>query len=176
MAILKKGKRALPIKKAVASEPKKIAKSVKTTAATRGATAERDEWGITAGTDQSIILEEMIKGGADKHAIIERCNERFAGQTTSGGKPKPVSTVVNQLIHAMTARGFTVESTWRFVPPADGKLKPAAPRKRAATPAPEKSKPGLSKSRPKLPVKKTAASATTKGHKKMPLLKRSKAS
>jgi hypothetical protein len=120
---------------------------------------ERNEYGITVGSDQDIILREMIAGGADKHEIIERCNVLFAGRTTSGGKPKPVSTVVNQLIHAMRAKGFKVESTWRIIPPAEGVQKPSAPARsmtKKDTAAPTK---GLVR----LPATKKTGPRTTAG-------------
>lgn len=85
----------------------------------------RNEYGLRPDSDVAIVLEEMVKGGADKHEVATRLTKRFENSTTKSGKPKPVSTVMNQVIHAFKERGFTVESTWKFLPPADGVLLPA---------------------------------------------------
>lgn len=148
MKILKSTKRTLPTRgvtgtaKVTASSPSKKTSSARTPAKASKATAtkkesierERDEHGITAGTDQSIILAEMVQGGESKHAIIERCNTLFDGKVTTGGKPKPISTIVNQLVHLMAARGYTIESTWKLVPPAPGTvIAPIARKARKAS-------------------------------------------
>lgn len=162
MPIIKK--RALPAKRTKTTAPSKapvakkkaITKNPTTPKVVRQSRADKDEFGITVGSDQSVILAEMVKGGADKHDVIERCVKMFEGQKTSGGKPKPVSTVVNQLLVAFKERGFTVESTWRFVPPAE--LKPAAPRQRATKTAAASAPPA----RKALPKKKATSGAPAK--------------
>jgi hypothetical protein len=103
-----------------------------TTTVTSASTTEveRNQWGYRVDSDVAVVLEEMMAGGPDKHSIAMRLAERFKEHKTKTGASKPVSTVMNQVQKHMLARGFTIESTWRLVPPADGVLKDAPRRTR----------------------------------------------
>jgi hypothetical protein len=99
----------------------------------------RDAYGFRLGSDVSVVLEQLMTGGASKREVASRISKLFAGQQTRGGKPKPVSTIMNQVEGQMKARGFRVESNWRLVAPEDGIIspkpvrakKPTSPKKRA---------------------------------------------
>lgn len=135
---------------------------------------ERDEYGITVGTDQSRVLAQMIQGGTTKHDVVLRCDKMFEGETTTGGKKKPTSTIVNQLLRAMLPRGFRIESTWRVVAPEPGSLaKP--PVKRVVRKAVTKK---ADETTPEAPATKTVKPRVLKSAKPrtMPKSKRSKAS
>lgn len=130
MAILKKKTATLPMKKAGVAKsapakktPMKKAASPKVASVPKEV-IERNEWGIATSSDQARVLAQMIEGGVDKHSVIVRCDEMFNGEVTSGGKPKPSSTIMNQLIRGLTQRGFTVQASWKFIPPENG-LTPA---------------------------------------------------
>jgi hypothetical protein len=138
-----------------ATPPPTTQPTTETTASGVKSQTERNEYGYRVDSDVAIVLEEMMTGGEDKHAIAERLAKRFEGQTTKSGRPKPVSTVMNQVQSQMVQRGFTVESTWRLVPPENGVLQEAPKRTRTA--AVKSVKPKLRSSKPsslgKLPVK-----------------------
>lgn len=92
-----------------------------------------DPYGFRKGSDISVVLAELLKGGESKHHVATRISEVFEGRQTKGGNPKPVSTVMNQVENLMRARGFQVESSWKLVPPANGIIaKPPRARKARA--------------------------------------------
>lgn len=131
MPILKQKAKALPaVKKKTTTKPAATEPAAAKPKRVHPRTSHRNEYGIAIGSDQEAVLNEMIVGGADKHEIVERCNRLFAGRLTSGGKPKAITTVVNQVIRRMTEKGFVVESYWRIVPPSVG----GWPEKTDATP------------------------------------------
>lgn len=158
MPILKKTGTKLPIKKPSVSKPKNVTNKAplkKAAAPAKAPTPKvvRNEFGIAADSDQARVLAKMIEGGVDKHEVIVRCDEMFAGEVTSGGKPKPSSTIMNQLIRSLSARGFTVVSEWKFIPPVGG-LTPAPRKLRASAPKTGDTKASPKKALGKLPVKK----------------------
>lgn len=92
-------------------------------------TIARNQYGYRVDSDVAIVLDELMAGGADKHTVAARIAKRFEGQTTRSGRPKPVSTIMNQVESQMKQRGFTIESMWKLVPPADGEIGPKPKRK-----------------------------------------------
>lgn len=96
-------------------------------------TPDRDEYGYRRGSDVSVVLDELLKGGTDKHDVARRISARFQGRTTRGGKQKPISTVMNQIQNEMVKRGFRVQSSWKLLPPANGVVLPRPARTRKAT-------------------------------------------
>lgn len=88
----------------------------------------KDPYGYRMGSDVQVVVEELLKGGADKHDVAQRILNRFGEQTTRSGKPKPVSTIMNQVLEQMLARGFVIKSTWTLAPPEDGVIGPRVPK------------------------------------------------
>jgi hypothetical protein len=117
---------------------------------------EDEHYGFRPGSDVAIVLEELIRGGDNKHDVANRIARRLEDRRTKGGNPKPVSTVMNQVQSQMTARGFTVQSGWRLVPPVDGVLGPRPKRKVYAK---KKMAPTI-KSKVVMPPRKKVAVAT----------------
>jgi hypothetical protein len=80
-------------------------------------TAGYDEHGFVNGTDSSILVEELIAGGVDRGEIAARALERME-PTTRSGQPKNLSSLTTNLLAKLSEKGYTVESSWRLVPPA----------------------------------------------------------
>lgn len=78
------------------------------------------------GSDLAVVWEEILKGGSSRREVLARIHERFKGATTRGGNPKPAATIMNQVIARALDAGYTVEESWRLVPPS-GDAAPFAP-------------------------------------------------
>lgn len=83
-----------------------------------------DKYGFKMTSDAHIVIEFLMAGGASKHEIARKLEERFDGILTRTGFPKPITTIMNQVENTMLSRGYRVESHWRLVPPADGAIGP----------------------------------------------------
>lgn len=72
--------------------------------------------GFAVGTDSQVIATELLKGGADRSEIIERCAKKLP-PTSNRGTPKPVANMVASVLGKMKDQGYTIESTWVLTPP-----------------------------------------------------------
>jgi hypothetical protein len=105
--------------------------------------------GTTIGTQSWVIATEMAAGGEGKGEVIDRIKARVP-ETTRSGTPNPIAQRVNTVLTQLRQKGWTVEESWKLVPPAEGEApKPKAPAKKPAKKAASKTK--------KAPAKKTAA-------------------
>lgn len=104
-----------PAKKTAAKKVSKVAAPAKKTRG--GVTREMDEvTGFAIGTDSHIIAEALVEGGESRQDIIEYLRENMNTETRNGTE-KPVANLVSAIINKMLDRGFTVESSYRLVPP-----------------------------------------------------------
>lgn len=67
-------------------------------------------------SDLAIVWEEVQKGGSSRREVAENCRKRFEGRTTASGKPKPVSTLLNQVVSRALASGYVIKESWQIVP------------------------------------------------------------
>jgi hypothetical protein len=116
-----KPKNSTPVK----SVPKKSA-SKKTTKVQKpaskrgGVNREMDEvTGFATGTDSQYIAETLMEGGESRQEIIETLREELDTETRNGTE-KPVANLVSGIVNKMLERGFTIESSYRLVPPVKG--------------------------------------------------------
>lgn len=115
-------RKAPPVKKVAAKKvPAKPIKKVaaKAERAPRADWREYDENGFMVGSASATIADILIAGGESRNDINARVAEAI-GDTTRTGQPKNTAAVVSGMIHKLLARGFTVESSYRLVPPAKG--------------------------------------------------------
>jgi hypothetical protein len=131
----KKIKKVTPVKKTVvkrketatpsASSPKKTAPKKAVKAApkpkvaevTSSAGREFDAHGFVVGSDSSKIVAELLAGGSGRSEVSARI-ESILGGATRYGNDKNVSSLVSGLLGRLKERGYTVEQTWRLVPPS----------------------------------------------------------
>lgn len=84
----------------------------------------RDELGYALGSDMHVAVQELLKGGEDRREISDRVAKAFGKQLTRNGRPKPVSTIINNALRQLTRRGYRIEASWKLVPPEDGFIVP----------------------------------------------------
>lgn len=103
-------------KRTTTSRPvKTVAKP--TTAPKTGPNRVVDETtGFAVGTDSHVIAMELLKGGADRAEIIERCAAKLP-KTSNRGTPKPVANMVASVLGKMKDAGFTISSSFVLEPP-----------------------------------------------------------
>lgn len=107
------------VKKAEAKAKKSSAKK---TGELAGNGQPLNEYGFVPGTDTDLILKAMMQGGASRVAVnemAEKMIENKNGLLTRSNKTKNVPSLVSALLARLIERGFTVESHWKIVPPAD---------------------------------------------------------
>jgi hypothetical protein len=78
------------------------------------------------GTDMYTAFEEMQKGGASRTDVSQRLAEMWSDVKTRNGNTKPVSTIMNHVSRRAKANGWTIEQTWKLVPPAESDVTKAA--------------------------------------------------
>lgn len=131
-------KKAAPATK-TASKRAAAKKTTKAPAKERAYTRELNLHGFVPGSDTAHIVDALLEGGADRHDVTAKAIDRIEktnGIETRGGNTKNVPSLISGLLTRLEAKGYTVESTWRLVPPADvaaDMKKAAASEKRAAT-------------------------------------------
>lgn len=81
--------------------------------------------GFITDTDQDIIAKELLAGGDSRAEIVERVTG-LLDEYTREGNPKQTVNLVGNVILKLLKRGWTIESSYRLVPPRK------TPRKRAA--------------------------------------------
>ena len=69
------------------------------------------------GSDAEVVWGFIQAGGASRKEVQEKIEAHFAGVVTRGGQPKPISTVMNQVIRRAVADGWVFDSTWKMVKP-----------------------------------------------------------
>lgn len=102
---------------------KKASKSSGTSAKERTpSTREFDPFGFVKGGDSSIIAHALVEGGFDRKDVNDKIVaeiEKTNGIETRGGGTKNVPSLVSGILSRLEEKGYTVESEWRLVPPAD---------------------------------------------------------
>lgn len=101
------------------------------------AAPELDEvTGTTIGSQAHVTATELMKGGASKAEVMERLKDLLP-KTTRTGRDNPIPQKVHTMVSQLLKRGFTVESSWKLVPPGEstqngrGKAKGSSTRARA---------------------------------------------
>jgi hypothetical protein len=74
--------------------------------------------GFTVGSDQAIIVDAMVAGGADRVDVANKALKKLPEKTTRDGNEKNVSSLMSALIKRLLGEGYKIESNWRLVPPA----------------------------------------------------------
>lgn len=144
--------KAVKTTKQVAKKPQK--KAAPASVPTQRTGREYDEHGFVIGSDSSRIASIMLEGGESRSEINEKIATALAGPTRYGND-KNVSSLVSGLLGRLKEKGYTVESSWRLVPPSsNGSQKPAKVLTGSGTTP-----------KAKRPAKK-ASSAKTKGSRK----------
>lgn len=72
--------------------------------------------GFVKGTDQAKIADLLIKGGAGRADIVEKAKEVIDG-TNRNGNPKPVGTMVSNVIRKLQDNGYVVKETIKATKP-----------------------------------------------------------
>lgn len=67
------------------------------------------------GSDAKTVFEFMLAGGDTRAAITAALQDHYKDQTTRGGQPKPVTTIMNAVLTRALNAGYTIESHWRLV-------------------------------------------------------------
>lgn len=130
-----KPRAATKSKAAAKPAPKAKAKAAPVESTPRG---ERGLHGFYEGTDSALIAEALVEGGESRGEVIENAAakiEAVSGLTTRKGTEKAVASMTSGILHGLLKKGYTVEQSFRLVPPADiaAELKKAAAaEKRAA--------------------------------------------
>lgn len=78
---------------------------------------EMDEHGFVVGSDSSKIAAILLEGGSGRAEVNEKIAAAIASPTRYGND-KNVSSLVSGLLARLKERGYTVEQTWKVVPPS----------------------------------------------------------
>jgi hypothetical protein len=119
--------------------------------------ADRGVFGFAKGSNQDLAAHALVAGGTSRTDIINDLRAKDTSKTASG-TDRNWSAIVGTTQNILMARGYTVEATFRLIPPvtqdgdgdtpalpvtkvaADATAKPRAARK-AAAPKPKPAKP-----------------------------------
>lgn len=71
--------------------------------------------GFRPNTDRAKVAAAYVEGGVSRSEINNALREGLG--ETSNGSPKNVDLLGSQVLAELKARGYTVESSWRVVPP-----------------------------------------------------------
>jgi hypothetical protein len=72
--------------------------------------------GFREGSDSAIIVDILVAGGLDRQEINDKIAAAINTQTRSG-RSKNIPSLVSGLLSRLEQRGYTVESSWRVIPP-----------------------------------------------------------
>lgn len=162
-AVKKASKKVVAKKKGVKKVAPGVVKKASLKTTTKKATPKRtlEDMGVdfAAGSDMAIAWEIIQEGGESRQDVAKKLEAKFGDRTTRNGKPKPISTIMHQVIKRALASGYVMEQQWRMVP---GPSTTAPSTSDEATPA--KSAPA--KKVGKKVVKKKAAKKVVKKGKK----------
>lgn len=89
----------------------------KKTKRTREPWGDFNEHGFRIGSDSAAIVDIMIAGAFDRNEINALSEDAVGGETRNGN-PKNVPSLVSGLLSRLQEQGYTVESSWRLVPPS----------------------------------------------------------
>lgn len=78
---------------------------------------ELDAHGFVPGTDSSVIVAELLKGGKDRGDINASVAKKIGG-TTRNGTERNVPALVSGVLNKLLEQGYKIESTYTVVPPA----------------------------------------------------------
>jgi hypothetical protein len=99
------------------SAREKVQKVAKPASKRGGANREMDEvTGFATDTDSQFIAEALMEGGETRQDIIDWLKDNMEGETRNGTE-KPIANLVAGVYNKLLDRGFTVEATYRLVPP-----------------------------------------------------------
>jgi hypothetical protein len=87
---------------------------------------QTNEHGLVPGSDTATMLDIMLEGGTDRNDInsqVEKAIKKSTGLQTRAGNDKNIPTMVSSLLSRMQEKGYTIESSWVLVPPAEGSKK-----------------------------------------------------
>lgn len=142
----KPAKKKAAVKKATSTGPakKKAAKKVavvpkkkaapKTGATGRSLPRDLNEHGFVKGSNSEKIVEEMLAGGESRQDVADRLRKSIK---SANGKTVNAPALMSGLLHRLEGRGYTIESTWKLVPPTPAS-KAAATRRAKKTAKPPK--------------------------------------
>jgi hypothetical protein len=74
--------------------------------------------GFRVGSDSAIIVDLLVAGGLDRQDINEKVAAAI-NPVTRSGRNKNIPSLISGLLARLEERGYTIESSWRLVPPAD---------------------------------------------------------
>ena len=130
--------------KAKATEVKPKAKANASAAEKTTTPRELNVHGFTPGGDSALIVDALVAGGASRKEVNENAAaaiEKANGLTTRSGGEKNIPSLTSAILSRLRDRGYTIEESWRVVPPADIQdqmKKEASAAKRRATRAAKK--------------------------------------
>ena len=89
-----------------------------------------NEVGFVVGSHSEIIANALLEGGADRKDVNHKVIAALKNKSTAGDLARNTPSMMSSIISRMKERGYSVESSWRLVPPAsNGKAKPTATKK-----------------------------------------------
>lgn len=81
-----------------------------------------DAFGFVQNTDSSIIAHALVEGGAGRNELndtIAAQIEKANGLQTRTGGDKLVPSLVSGILNRLLKDGYTIESSWALIPPAE---------------------------------------------------------
>ena len=72
--------------------------------------------GFRNGSDSATIVDILVAGGLDRQDINDKVAAAI-GTETRTGRTKNIPSLISGLLARLEERGYTVESSWRVVPP-----------------------------------------------------------
>lgn len=126
----KKRKKA-PAKKTSSVAAKKGKQKAASAVAGQGLPRNFDEHGFVIGSDSAKIVELMLEGDTDRRSLNQKVLKEL-NRTTRNGKPLNVSSLMSNLLKRLQEKGYTVESTWKLVPPTPASKAAATRRAKKA--------------------------------------------
>lgn len=72
--------------------------------------------GFRNGSDSATIVDILVAGGLDRQDINDKVSAAI-GTETRTGRTKNIPSLISGLLARLEERGYTVESSWRVVPP-----------------------------------------------------------
>ncbi len=73
--------------------------------------------GFRSWSDSAKIVDIMLQGGLDRQDINDKVADAI-GTKTRSGRDKNIPSLISGLLARLVERGYTVESSWRVIEPA----------------------------------------------------------
>lgn len=132
--------------------------------------------GMTEGSQSLTVAQALIEGGTSKHEIAEGL-KKVLPKKSEYGNENPIDQKVYAVEKRLLEKGFTIESSYRLVPPAKGAKAATkkAPAKKSSTPRKSTASRKSTSTRKTAPAKKkvvarrsssTRSTAAKKGRRK----------